>query len=100
MKRFLILAAVATGLVLPAGALSGFDTVEAAPPKTQPQSCRADDSRWFGMFQGFGQRGLYQDVMMYEAGCFRTQASCKAWLYWLRSDHGAGEKLASCKKRT
>lgn len=101
MKNFILTAAVATALAAPAATAIQIGPAQAAPPKVQAQSCKnMSGSHWFGIFQAIGQRGLFQDRMMYEAGCFTTSKNCKAWLYWLRSDHGAGEKLASCKRRT
>lgn len=98
MKRLGMLAAVAAGLALaapvphPAGA---------APPKVKARRCSSmSGPHWFGMFQGIGQRGIFQDRMIYEAGCFATRADCRAWLYWLRSAHGAGEQAAGCHRRS
>ncbi len=101
MKNLVLTAAMAAILAIPVATTTGIDTAQAAPPRVKAQSCKnMSGSHWFGIFQAIGQRGLFQDRMMYEAGCFTTQANCKAWLYWLRSDHGAGEKLASCKRRS
>lgn len=100
MKNFVLAAAMAATLAIPMTTVAGSNTAQAAPPKVKAQSCKnISGSRWHGIFQAIGQRGLFQDRMIYEAGCFTSQSNCKAWLYWLRSDHGAGEKLASCKRR-
>ncbi len=100
MKNFVLAAAMAATLAIPMGTVAGTGAAQAAPPRVKAQNCKnLNGSHWFGIFQAIGQRGLFQDRMIYEAGCFTSRVNCKAWLYWLRSDHGAGEKLASCKRR-
>lgn len=65
-----------------------------------PNNCsQHPGDTYFGTFQGIGQRGLNLDRMIYEAGCFATKQRCEAWLYAIRSDHGAGEQIANCKPR-
>ena len=101
MKTVVLAAAMAAILAIPVSAVTATNPAQAAPPKVKAQSCKnMGGAHWFGIFQAIGQRGLFQDRMIYEAGCFASRDNCRAWLYWLRSDHGAGEKLASCKRRT
>lgn len=69
-------------------------------PREVPNVCsQHPGDRYFGTFQGIGQRGMSLDQMIYEAGCFPTKQRCDAWLYAIRSDHGAGEQIANCKPR-
>ncbi len=67
-------------------------------PRLAPAACTADH-RYFGSFQGIGQIGIYLDKAIYEGGCFMTKRDCESWLYNIRSDHGAGERSASCRAR-
>lgn len=69
-------------------------------PREMPNVCSQHPSdKYFGSFRGIGQKGLFLDQMIFEAGCFPTKKRCDTWLYNIRSDHGAGERAASCKPR-
>ena len=69
-------------------------------PREMPNNCNSHlDDDWYGHFQGIGQIGLMLDQPIYEAGCFPTKKRCTTWLYNIRSDHGAGERAAGCKRR-
>lgn len=69
-------------------------------PREMPNVCsKHPNDLYRGTFQGIGQKGIYLDKPIYEGGCFPTKKRCDAWLYAIRSDHGAGEQLANCKPR-
>ncbi|WP_127596666.1 hypothetical protein [Nitratireductor alexandrii] len=69
-------------------------------PREMPNICsQHPDDPYFGSFRGIGQKGMFRDQMIFEAGCFASKARCEAWLYAIRSDHSAGEKSAYCKPR-
>lgn len=69
-------------------------------PRELPNKCsQHPNDLYYGIFQGIGQKGAFLDKPIYEGGCFPTKKRCTAWLYAIRSDHGAGEQLANCKPR-
>ncbi len=101
MRSIPIIAAavLVTTSVLPA--LSGEIIHRAGErPREMPNKCsKYPNDLYYGVFQGIGQKGIYLDKPIYEGGCFPTKKRCTAWLYAIRSDHGAGEQLANCKPR-
>lgn len=67
--------------------------VDAAnPPRVQGQSCSklkaaiGKSNVWSTSFVG-QRKGPFDRIESYQAApCFRSQADCKAWLYWAQSD--------------
>jgi hypothetical protein len=82
------------GLAAFAAALMAAASVEAAQPKrgVQGVSCGTlahsigASNVWRSYFRG-ARQGLFDQVWWYTSSpCFRSQADCKAWLYWTQSD--------------
>jgi len=73
-------------------ALSAPHVAQAAPPRVAGQSCSYLASTmgpghiWRTWFTG-SRRQLFGPPLHYTASpCFRTEAACKAWLYWAQTD--------------
>lgn len=96
-----ILSALALSAATALPAVSGEIVQRAGErPRELPNKCsQYPNDLYFGSFQGIGQIGIYLDKPIYEGGCFPTKKRCTTWLYNIRSDHGAGERAASCKRR-
>ena len=101
MSKPILIAAIVCSSLVAAQANAGEIVQRAGErPREMPNNCSSNpDDKYYGHFQGIGQIGLMLDQPIYEAGCFPTKKRCTAWLYNIRSDHGAGERLAGCKKR-
>jgi len=91
-----LLLALALAPVVPAHA--------ANPPRVQPQSCRALKAEigaknvWQTSFVG-QRRGPFDRLESYHAApCFRTEAACKAWLYWAQTDWDRYQYFNPCRK--
>ena len=82
----------------------GIGGAEAAPPRVEPLDCGALAASigpakvWQTWFRGeqkplFGPRDTYS-----AAPCFKTEAACKAWLYWAQSDWSLYSTFQPCRK--
>lgn len=76
----------------------------ANPPRVSGQSCsklKAEMGRanvWQTSFVG-ERLGPFDQLEKYHAApCFRTQADCKAWLYWAQTDWDRYQYFTPCKK--
>ena len=76
----------------------------AQPPRVSPESCGALASTigprnvWQTWFRG-SHRQLFDRIDWYTASpCFRTQAACKAWLYWAQTDWPLVNTFRPCRK--
>ena len=101
MRAIPILSSIALSAAMLMPAMSGEIIQRAGErPREMPNRCSQHPTdQYYGIFQGIGQIGIYLDKPIYEAGCFPTKQRCDAWLYNIRSDHGAGERLANCRPR-
>ncbi len=101
MRKYCVLSAIALSAMLAVPAVSGEIIHRAGErPREMPNKCsQYPDDRYYGVFQGIGQIGIFLDKPIYEGGCFPTKKRCDAWLYAIRSDHGAGKQLANCRPR-
>ncbi len=101
MRKIALPVAIVAGMLAAQTALAGQIIERAGErPREMPNNCSSHpEDEWYGQFQGIGQIGLMLDKPIYEAGCFPTKKRCTTWLYNIRSDHGAGERSASCKRR-
>ena len=73
-------------------------------PRVQAQNCRALASSigarnvWQTRFQG-QKRLLFDEIVSFRrTACFRTQAACKAWLYWAQSDWPRHNSFVPCRR--
>ncbi|HET7715743.1 MAG TPA: hypothetical protein VFK86_08955 [Bauldia sp.] len=76
----------------------------ANPPRVQGESCsklKAMLGRanvWQTSFVG-QRKGPFDQILSYHAApCFRTQANCKAWLYWAQTDWDYYQYFNPCRK--
>jgi hypothetical protein len=76
----------------------------AAPPRVAAYSCGYLASTigprnvWQTWFTG-SQRQLFDQIEWYTASpCFKTQAACKAWLYWAQTDWPRQNTFKPCRK--
>ena len=101
MRNTSLIAAIVLAATTVAPAISGEIVQRPGErPREVPNKCsKHPDDLYYGVFQGVGQKGIYLDKPIYEGGCFPTKRRCDAWLYAIRSDHGAGERLANCRPR-
>ncbi len=95
----------AAALVAAVSILPPLVPAEAAnPPRVNPQSCsrlKADmgaKNVWQTSFVGQRQGPFDQLESYHAAPCFRTQADCKAWLYWAQTDWDRYQYFTPCKK--
>ncbi len=64
----------------------------AAPSRVEGEDCGVlaaalgKDKIWQTTFWAHGKDEFDLPVEFFAAPCFRTEAACKAWLYWARSD--------------
>jgi hypothetical protein len=83
-----------------------LDHANAAPPRVKGVSCsyyNAPRGTWVGYFDGlkespiisFGDR--YYPVTILR--CFKTQADCKAWKYWVQTDYPTAIRTVWCRKK-
>ena len=84
---------------LPATTISA----EAAPPRVKASSCRAlaastpKSQIWWSQFYG-EKSGLFRREWHSATGCFKSQATCKAWLYWQMTDWPLDMSWSPCRK--
>jgi hypothetical protein len=85
-------------------ALSAPPAAEAAPARVAPQSCGylaatiGPSKVWHTWFQG-SRKPLFGPPVWYTASpCFKTQAACKAWLYWAQTDWQLDSTFRPCWK--
>ena len=76
----------------------------AAPPRVHAYSCGALASSvgshnvWRTWFTGYRHQ-LFGPPDHYTASpCFKTQAACKAWLYWAQTDWPRQNSFRPCRK--
>jgi hypothetical protein len=77
---------------------------QAAPPRVSAYRCGALASTigphnvWQTWFTG-GRKPFMQPREWYTASpCFKTQAACKAWLYWAQTDWPLVNTFKACRK--
>jgi hypothetical protein len=76
----------------------------ANPPRVKGGSCsklKAELGRanvWQTSFVGERIGPFDQYEKYHAAPCFRTQADCKAWLYWAQTDWDRYQYFTPCKK--
>jgi hypothetical protein len=82
---------LATAAAIAAAALA-LSAHAASPPRVEGEDCRVlaaaigKNNVWQTTFWATGKDVFDRPVEFFAAPCFRTQATCKAWLYWARSD--------------
>ena len=91
--------ALATAAILPPAASAG------PPPRVKGLICSkslkasaAKNAIWWTNFQG-ARKGFFdqrETTMMVR--CFRSQADCKAWLYWAQTDWPDWNQWLPCKR--
>jgi hypothetical protein len=76
----------------------------AAPPRVAAYSCGVLASTmgpshvWRTWFSG-SRRQLFGPPLYYTASpCFKTQAACKAWLYWAQTDWPRVNTVGPCRR--
>lgn len=76
----------------------------AQPPRVAAESCNSlaatigPHNVWRTWFTGSRER-LFGEPEWYTASpCFRTQATCKAWLYWAQTDWPRQNTFRPCRK--
>lgn len=76
----------------------------AAPPRVEAYSCGALASSigarnvWQTWFRG-SRHQLFGPPRWYAASpCFRTQAACRAWLYWAQTDWPRQNTFRPCRR--
>ncbi len=84
--------------------VSAPHVAQAAPPRVAAYSCgylasTMGASRvWQTWFTG-SRRQLFGPPLYYTASpCFKTQAACKAWLYWAQTDWPQRNTFRSCRR--
>lgn len=84
--------------------LSAPHHAQAAPPRVAAYQCGAlaasigPHNMWQTSFRG-GRKPLFGPVEWYFATpCFKTQAACKAWLYWAQTDWPKVNTFTPCRK--
>ena len=76
----------------------------ASPPRVEGEDCRilaaaiGKDKVWQTTFWATGVDTFDRPVEFFAAPCFRTEAACKAWLYWAQSDWDRYQYFNPCKK--
>ena len=91
---------IAAAAILPAA----IPAEAANPPRVNGESCSKLKAQlgkgnvWQTSF--VGQRlGMFDELESYHAApCFRSQANCKAWLYWAQTDWNRYQYFTPCKK--
>ena len=91
--------ALATAAILPPAASAG------PPPRVKGLICSkslkasaAKNAIWWTNFQG-ARKGFFdqrETTMMVR--CFRSQADCKAWLYWAQTDWPKRNNFKPCRR--
>jgi hypothetical protein len=75
---------------------------EAAPPRVAALSCKAlakttpRSQIWWSYFYG-EKSGLFRREWHSATGCFKSQANCKAWLYWQMTDWPLDMRWTACR---
>lgn len=93
---------LALALCLPLMAATTM-SADAAPPRVKASSCGAlaasmpKSQIWWSQFYG-EKSGLFRREWHSARGCFKTQASCKAWLYWEMTDWPLDMDWSPCRK--
>ena len=84
--------------------LSAPLAAHAAPPRVTAYSCGSlaatigPHNVWQTWFRG-SHRQLFDRIDWYTASpCFKTQAACKAWLYWAQTDWPRNNTFRPCRK--
>jgi hypothetical protein len=104
-KPVLSAASLAAAVLMFAASFPPLSPAEAAnPPRVQPQSCSRLKAEigarnvWQTSFVG-QRRGPFDRLESFHAApCFRTQAACKAWLYWAQTDWDHYQYFNPCRK--
>jgi len=75
----------------------------AAPARVTALSCKtlaksmARNQIWWSHF--YGERsGLFRREWHSATGCFKSQANCKAWLYWQMTDWPLDMRWSACRR--
>ena len=82
------------------------NVVSAAPKRVEGVSCRyfkASQGTWIGHFEGLKESPMISKGDQYYPvsilRCFKSQADCKAWKYWVQTDYPIAPRVASCKRK-
>lgn len=82
----------------------GLSTAQAAPPpRVDGYACRTLKASmpvadiWSAAFYGGRVRPFNQIEYTHQVRCFRTEASCKAWLYWIQTDWRETNMVRRCR---
>ena len=77
---------------------------QAAPPRVAAYSCGylasavGPHNVWQTWFRG-GRKPLFGPPQWYTASpCFKSEAACKAWLYWAQTDWQLVNTFRPCRK--
>jgi hypothetical protein len=76
----------------------------AQPPRVPAYDCgylantRGPANVWQTLFRGQRETLFGPDNHYWAAPCFKTQATCKAWLYWAQSDWPKLNSFQPCRK--
>jgi hypothetical protein len=81
-------------------------TSQAAPPRVKGMSCgyqKIPRGTWIGYFDGVKESAIisfgdqYSPVTLRR--CFKSQADCKAWKYWVQTDYPVAIRAAWCRQK-
>lgn len=76
----------------------------APPPRVKGLNCRTlakqipASSMWTATFRGnrIGHFDIREST--FQVKCFKSQADCKAWVYWIQSDWPLENQVKRCRK--
>ncbi len=77
----------------------------AQPPRVQGLNCTRSlkasapkNAIWWAAFWGQREGFFDRRESTHQVRCFRSQADCKAWLYWIQSDWPEWNQFLPCKR--
>ena len=85
-------------------ALAMPHAANAAPPRVAAYSCGALAAQvgprnvWQTWFRGMHHELFGPPSRYYAAPCFRTEAACRAWLYWAQTDWPLQNTFRPCRR--
>ncbi len=98
---------IASAALVAAACLVSAATIPAdaaSPPRVNGENCNklkaaiGRSNVWSTSFIG-QRKGPFDQIWSFQdAPCFRTQANCKAWLYWAQSDWDYYQYFNPCRK--
>ena len=83
--------------------LSAPHVAQAAPPRVAGPSCRGLAAQvgpgnvWRTTYRGYRHQLFGPPRSYYASPCFRTEAACKAWLYWAQTDWPRMNSFTPCR---